>query len=113
MDLSIEDMKISTGFSASQDTTGTVHSVNSNDRYRALVGAYPGLFAHRGGDGTAEQGWEERPRRCGEHAVRRTPGQPAATPDPLPSALGAGERQIGTLQSDALSAPRCLGAGAR
>jgi len=33
MDLSIEDMKISTGFSASQDTTGTVHSVNSNDRY--------------------------------------------------------------------------------
>ena len=45
MDLSIEHMKISTGFSASQDTTGTVHSVNSNDRYRALVGAYPGLFA--------------------------------------------------------------------
>lgn len=45
MGLSIEHMKISTGFSAFQDTTGTVHSVNSNDRYRALVGAYPGLFA--------------------------------------------------------------------
>jgi hypothetical protein len=45
MDLSIEHMKISTGFSASQDTTGTGHSVNSNDRYRALVGAHPGLFA--------------------------------------------------------------------
>lgn len=56
MDLSIEHMKISTGFSASQDTIGTVHSVNSNDRYRALVDAYPGLFAHRGGDGAAEQG---------------------------------------------------------
>lgn len=116
MDLSIEHMKISTGFSASQDTTGTVHSVNSNDRYRALVGAYPGLFAP--GEVMAQLsrvGREatKRPRRCREHAVRRTPGQPAATPDSLPSALGSGERQIGTLLSDALSAPRCLGAGAR